>query len=92
MGNAGFLICYPILVQDIHHGNGTQEAFYNDPSVLYISLHRFDDGNFFPGSGHPSEVGSLPRGALFDCFCLCCHGDVWVFVCVCMSLHAPRFL
>ncbi|TMS18955.1 Histone deacetylase 7 [Larimichthys crocea] len=43
---------------DIHHGNGTQEAFYNDPSVLYISLHRFDDGNFFPGSGHPSEVGA----------------------------------
>ncbi|KAI3370279.1 hypothetical protein L3Q82_025056 [Scortum barcoo] len=45
---------------DVHHGNGTQEAFYNDPSVLYISLHRFDDGNFFPGSGHPSEVVSPP--------------------------------
>uniref|UniRef100_UPI0037E83FF1 histone deacetylase 7-like isoform X1 n=2 Tax=Semicossyphus pulcher TaxID=241346 RepID=UPI0037E83FF1 len=43
---------------DVHHGNGSQEAFYNDPSVLYISLHRFDDGNFFPGSGHPSEVGA----------------------------------
>nr|XP_040058991.1 histone deacetylase 7-like isoform X3 [Gasterosteus aculeatus aculeatus]XP_040058992.1 histone deacetylase 7-like isoform X3 [Gasterosteus aculeatus aculeatus] len=43
---------------DVHHGNGTQEAFYNDPSVLYISLHRYDDGNFFPGSGHPSEVGA----------------------------------
>lgn len=43
---------------DIHHGNGTQEAFYNDPNVLYISLHRYDDGNFFPGSGHPSEVGA----------------------------------
>ncbi|XP_041638627.1 histone deacetylase 7-like isoform X2 [Cheilinus undulatus] len=43
---------------DVHHGNGTQEAFYNDPSVLYISLHRFDEGNFFPGSGHPSEVGA----------------------------------
>ncbi|CAN9512375.1 unnamed protein product [Ophioblennius macclurei] len=42
---------------DVHHGNGTQCAFYNDPSVLYISLHRYDDGNFFPGSGHPSEVG-----------------------------------
>ncbi|XP_026162146.1 histone deacetylase 7-like isoform X2 [Mastacembelus armatus] len=42
---------------DVHHGNGTQEAFYNDPSVLYISLHRYDDGNFFPGGGHPSEVG-----------------------------------
>uniref|UniRef100_A0A674PBN7 histone deacetylase n=1 Tax=Takifugu rubripes TaxID=31033 RepID=A0A674PBN7_TAKRU len=42
---------------DIHHGNGTQEAFYSDPSVLYISLHRYDGGNFFPGGGHPSEVG-----------------------------------
>ncbi|KAM9800465.1 histone deacetylase 7-like isoform X2 [Syngnathus typhle] len=43
---------------DVHHGNGTQEAFYNDPSVLYISLHRYDNGNFFPGSGHPNEVGA----------------------------------
>uniref|UniRef100_F6WCT7 Histone deacetylase n=1 Tax=Equus caballus TaxID=9796 RepID=F6WCT7_HORSE len=36
---------------DVHHGNGTQQTFYQDPSVLYISLHRHDDGNFFPGSG-----------------------------------------
>lgn len=43
---------------DVHHGNGTQEVFYNDPSVLYISLHRYDDGNFFPGSGSPVEVGN----------------------------------
>ncbi|XP_063743622.1 histone deacetylase 4 isoform X6 [Eleginops maclovinus] len=43
---------------DVHHGNGTQQAFYADPSVLYLSLHRFDDGNFFPGSGAPDEVGS----------------------------------
>ncbi|KAG8446931.1 hypothetical protein GDO86_014400 [Hymenochirus boettgeri] len=42
---------------DIHHGNGTQQAFYSDPNVLYISLHRYDDGNFFPGSGSPDEVG-----------------------------------
>lgn len=42
--------------QDIHHGNGTQQAFYSDPDVLYISLHRYDDGNFFPGSGAPEEV------------------------------------
>ncbi|ETE73949.1 Histone deacetylase 5, partial [Ophiophagus hannah] len=40
---------------DIHHGNGTQQAFYSDPSVLYISLHRYDNGNFFPGSGAPEE-------------------------------------
>ncbi|XP_020782934.1 histone deacetylase 5 isoform X1 [Boleophthalmus pectinirostris] len=43
---------------DIHHGNGTQQAFYSDPNILYISLHRYDDGNFFPGSGAPEEVGS----------------------------------
>uniref|UniRef100_A0A3B4Y7V2 Histone deacetylase n=1 Tax=Seriola lalandi dorsalis TaxID=1841481 RepID=A0A3B4Y7V2_SERLL len=43
---------------DVHHGNGTQEVFYSDSSVLYISLHRYDDGNFFPGSGSPVEVGS----------------------------------
>ncbi|XP_042183446.1 histone deacetylase 5 isoform X5 [Oncorhynchus tshawytscha] len=45
---------------DIHHGNGTQQAFYNDPNVLYISMHRYDDGNFFPGSGAPEEVGVGP--------------------------------
>ncbi|KAF0026106.1 hypothetical protein F2P81_020843 [Scophthalmus maximus] len=43
---------------DVHHGNGTQQAFYSDPSVLYLSLHRYDDGNYFPGSGAPDEVGS----------------------------------
>ncbi|CAG5117385.1 unnamed protein product, partial [Candidula unifasciata] len=35
---------------DVHHGNATQHQFYTDPSVLYISLHRYDNGNFFPGS------------------------------------------
>ncbi|XP_012879744.1 PREDICTED: histone deacetylase 4 [Dipodomys ordii] len=45
---------------DVHHGNGTQQAFYSDPSVLYVSLHRYDDGNFFPGSGAPDEVGTGP--------------------------------
>uniref|UniRef100_A0A3B3X0N6 Histone deacetylase n=1 Tax=Poecilia mexicana TaxID=48701 RepID=A0A3B3X0N6_9TELE len=45
---------------DVHHGNGTQQAFYDDPNVLYVSIHRYDDGNFFPGSGAPDEVGSGP--------------------------------
>ncbi|XP_073928264.1 histone deacetylase 4 isoform X4 [Castor canadensis] len=45
---------------DVHHGNGTQQAFYSDPNVLYMSLHRYDDGNFFPGSGAPDEVGTGP--------------------------------
>ncbi|KAM4882952.1 histone deacetylase 7 isoform 1-T1 [Thomomys bottae] len=43
---------------DVHHGNGTQQTFYQDPNVLYISLHRHDDGNFFPGSGAVDEVGT----------------------------------
>lgn len=41
---------------DVHHGNGTQEAFYEDPSVLTISLHQ--DGNFPPNSGPVQENGS----------------------------------
>ncbi|XP_060128115.1 histone deacetylase 7 isoform X3 [Zootoca vivipara] len=45
---------------DVHHGNGTQQVFYRDPNVLYMSLHRHDDGNFFPGSGAAEEVGSGP--------------------------------
>lgn len=57
---------HSVSLQDIHHGNGTQEAFYNDPNVLYISLHRYDDGNFFPGGGHPSEVGSFAPFRMID--------------------------
>uniref|UniRef100_A0A673W6N5 Histone deacetylase n=1 Tax=Salmo trutta TaxID=8032 RepID=A0A673W6N5_SALTR len=54
-------ICKILIVDwDVHHGNGTQQAFYDDPNVLYMSLHRYDDGNFFPGSGAPDEVGSGP--------------------------------
>jgi hypothetical protein len=30
--------------------------FYDDPRVLYLSIHRHDDGNFFPGTGGPTEV------------------------------------
>ncbi|KAI9492488.1 hypothetical protein BDB00DRAFT_828437 [Zychaea mexicana] len=40
---------------DYHHGNGTQDIFYNDPSVLYISLHGYPDYPFFTGS--TKEVG-----------------------------------
>ncbi|CAH8526981.1 unnamed protein product [Dicrocoelium dendriticum] len=45
---------------DVHHGNGTQTVFYSDPSVLYVSLHRHDDGYFFPGTGSPEEIGAGP--------------------------------
>ncbi|XP_071809445.1 histone deacetylase 6-like isoform X3 [Asterias amurensis] len=39
-----------ILDWDVHHGNGTQHMFENDPSVLYVSLHRYENGLFFPSS------------------------------------------
>ncbi|KAI0036184.1 histone deacetylase clr3 [Vararia minispora EC-137] len=37
-----------ILDWDVHHGNGTQRAFEDDPSVLYISMHRYENGEFYP--------------------------------------------
>lgn len=43
---------------DVHHGNGTQQIFYDDPHILYISIHRHDDGHFFPGTGNPLECGT----------------------------------
>ncbi|XP_056130040.1 histone deacetylase 6 isoform X2 [Lampris incognitus] len=39
-----------ILDWDVHHGNGTQHIFEEDDSVLYISLHRYENGTFFPSS------------------------------------------
>jgi acetoin utilization deacetylase AcuC-like enzyme len=44
-----------ILDWDVHHGNGTQEIFYEDPSVFYISLHQYP---FYPGTGAAGETGS----------------------------------
>ena len=44
---------------DVHHGNGTQHAFEEDPRVLFISSHCYD-GLFYPGTGSAAEVG---RGA-----------------------------
>lgn len=40
---------------DVHHGNGTQEVFYRDPDVLYVSLH---ESAFYPGTGHVHERGA----------------------------------
>lgn len=55
---------------DVHHGNGTQDCFYANPRVLYVSTHQYP---FYPGSGHWAETGEgegqgstvnvpLPRG------------------------------
>ena len=39
---------------DVHHGNGTQDIFYNEKKVLYISSHQFP---FYPGTGSKDEIG-----------------------------------
>ena len=44
-----------IIDWDYHHGNGTQNAFYDDPSVLFFSTH---DWQAYPGTGDPSLTGS----------------------------------
>jgi acetoin utilization deacetylase AcuC-like enzyme len=59
---------------DVHHGNGTQALFWDDPSVLYVSTHQ---SPFYPGTGGAAEVGGdeargltvnvpLPAGATGD--------------------------
>lgn len=39
---------------DVHHGNGTQDAFEDDPRVLFVSTHQWP---FYPGTGSPREIG-----------------------------------
>ncbi|MCK4329529.1 histone deacetylase [candidate division WOR-3 bacterium] len=67
-----------IIDWDAHHGNGTQEVFYEDDSVLFISLHQVP---LYPGTGYPNEVGKgngegytvnvpLPPGASDKCYML----------------------
>jgi acetoin utilization deacetylase AcuC-like enzyme len=41
---------------DVHHGNGTQDIFYEDPEVLFYSIHRYGNG-FYPGTGAANETG-----------------------------------
>ena len=41
---------------DVHHGNGTQDIFYEDPSVYFLSIHRHGQG-FYPGTGSSEETG-----------------------------------
>jgi len=43
-----------ILDWDVHHGNGTQDIFWDDPNVLYLSVHQFP---YYPGTGAPTEIG-----------------------------------
>jgi acetoin utilization deacetylase AcuC-like enzyme len=41
---------------DVHHGNGTQDVFYDDPTVMFFSIHRYGQG-FYPGTGADDETG-----------------------------------
>jgi acetoin utilization deacetylase AcuC-like enzyme len=61
---------------DAHHGNGTQDIFYADPRVMYVSLHQYP---FYPGTGAIDEVGAgagvgttvnvpMPAGASGDAY------------------------
>ena len=51
---------------DVHCGDGTAEVFKEDDSVLYMSIHRFDRGDFYPGSvGRADKIGE-GKGAGFN--------------------------
>lgn len=65
-----------IIDYDVHHGNGTQEVFYDDPRVLYFSIHQ---APFYPGTGLSDERGEgaglgttinvpLPAQTTFDVY------------------------
>lgn len=41
---------------DVHHGNGTQDVFFEDPNVVFLSIHRHGNG-FYPGTGAADETG-----------------------------------
>lgn len=45
-----------IIDTDVHHGDGTQDIFYHDPNVLFISIHQ-DGRTLFPGTGFTDEKG-----------------------------------
>lgn len=84
-----------ILDWDVHHGNGTQHQFYDDPSVYFISLHQYP---FYPGTGSSEERGSgdgfgftlnlpLPRNSNeLD------YWKVWPLVQKEMEIFQPEFI
>jgi acetoin utilization deacetylase AcuC-like enzyme len=50
---------------DVHHGNGTQDIFYSDPSVFFFSTHQ---SPWYPGTGDPDETGSgAGEGSTLNC-------------------------
>lgn len=53
-----------ILDWDVHHGNGIQNMFYEDPNILYISVHVYQGGEFYPGAPDNPHV---PDGNIDKC-------------------------
>ncbi len=50
---------------DVHHGNGTQDIFFDDPSVFFFSSHEWP---LYPGTGSPAEIGEgAGKGATLNC-------------------------
>lgn len=41
----------------VYHPGEVEKAFYEDPNVLVMSIHRYDSGKFYPGSGDPVKIG-----------------------------------
>ena len=69
----GFAQKAAIIDWDVHHGNGTQHAFYSDPHVLYISLHQYP---YYPGTGSASQTGNDEgRGFTLNCPMVSGSGD-----------------
>lgn len=63
-----------ILDYDVHHGNGTNDIFYADPSVLFISIHQYP---FYPGSGALDEIGvNAGHGATINMPLGAGYGDI----------------
>jgi acetoin utilization deacetylase AcuC-like enzyme len=48
---------------DVHHGNGTQDIFWDDPTVLFVSLHQWP---FYPGTGGPEEQSETTLNVPLD--------------------------
>jgi acetoin utilization deacetylase AcuC-like enzyme len=77
---------------DVHHGNGTQDIFYNNEKVLYISTHQFP---FYPGSGTENERGKhnnifnipLPAGTTSENYL-----DAYEFVLKRLKEFKPEFI
>lgn len=47
-----------IIDWDVHHGNGTADIFHESADVLFVSVHRYDRGKFYPSSGHLDDIGA----------------------------------